>query len=199
MKDLAKWWLFNRKGNDWKDYKVEDGMKEAGLYDPANVKLTAVEMPPEIKGAPSLPAVPEILKLPADAKRGALAVTVCYTCHKIGKAGIEFGPELTSFGQQQPVEVIANAIANPSAEISHGFEGSEVKTKDGLTITGMVLSSGDPLIIKCMGGQVQTVPRDRVASVRKMGRSLMYDPPQLGLTAQAIADIVAYLKSGKIQ
>ena len=70
-----------------------------------------------------------------------MAITVCYTCHKIGKAGIDFGPELTSFGPQQPTEVIANAIANPSAEISHGFEGSEVKTKqDGLTITGMKLS-----------------------------------------------------------
>jgi len=199
LKDLATWWLFNRKGNDWKDYQVEDGMKAAGLYDPANVKLTAVEMPPAIKDAPPLPEVAEILKLPADPKRGAIAVTVCYTCHKIGKVGIEFGPELTAFGQQQPAEVIANAIANPSAEISHGFEGSEVKTKDGLTITGMVLSSGDPLIIKCMGGVVQTVPRDRIASVKKMDRSLMYDPPQLGLTGQAIADIVAYLKSGKIQ
>ncbi len=70
-----------------------------------------------------------------------------------------------------------------------------MKTKDGLTITGMVLSSGDPLIIKCMGGLVQTVPQARIESVTKMTRSLMYDPAQLGLTAQTIADIVAYLKS----
>jgi len=199
MKDLATWWLFNRKGNDWKPYDVEGGMKAMGLYDPAKVQLTAVEMPPELKDAPALPAPAEIVRLPADPKRGLVAITVCYTCHKIGKAGIDFGPELTSFGQQQPAEVIANAIVNPSAEISHGFEGSEVKTKDGLTITGMVLSSGDPLIIKCMGGLVQTVPRERIASVTKMERSLMYQPQMLGLTAQSIADIVAYLKSGKVK
>ena len=63
----------------------------------------------------------------------------------------------------------------------------------------MVLSGGDPLIIKCMGGLVQTVPQAKIASVKKMERSLMYQPQQLGLTAQAIADIVAYLKSGQVK
>jgi hypothetical protein len=42
---------------------------------------------------------------------------------------------------------------------------------------------------------VQTIPRERVASVTRMSKSLMYEPSQLGLTAQGIADIVAYLKS----
>ena len=197
--NLAKWWLFNRKGNDWMHYDVEAGMKALGLYDPDKVKLVAVEMPAVPKGAPKLPPVADILKLQGDAKRGQTAVALCQTCHKIGAAGVDFGPELTTFGQQQPAEVIVNAIANPSAEIAHGFEGSEVKTKDGLTITGMVLSSGDPLIIKCMGGLVQTVPRARIKSVTKMTRSLMYQPEQLGLNAQMIADIVAYLKSGSVQ
>jgi len=199
LKELAKWWLFNRKGNDWMHYDVEGGMKALGLYDPDKVKLVAVEMPAEPKDAPKLPPVADILKLKGDAKTGQTAVAVCYTCHKIGKAGVEFGPELTTFGKQQPTEVITNAIANPSADISHGFEGSEVKTKDGLIITGMVLSNSDPLIIKCMGGVVQTVPRSKIESVKKMEKSLMYAPTQLGLTPQAIADIVAYLKSGDVK
>jgi putative heme-binding domain-containing protein len=87
------------------------------------------------------------------------------------------------------------AIAEPSASISHGFEGSEIKTTDGLTITGIVLSAGDPVIIKCMGGTLQTVPKSRIASMKGMTTSLMYHPAQLGLTGQSIADIVAYLKS----
>ena len=199
MKELAKWWLFNRKGNDWMHYDVDAGMKTLGLYDPEKIKLVAVEMPAELKDAPKLPPVSDIVKLKGDPKAGQAAVAVCFTCHKVGKAGVDFGPDLTTFGQQQPTEVILNAIANPSAEISHGFEGSEVKTKDGLTITGMVLANGDPLLIKCMGGIVQAVPRDRIASVKKMDRSLMYAPAQLGLTAQTIADIVAYLKSGEVK
>ena len=128
MKELAKWWLLNRKGNDWQSYDVEGGMKALGLYDPAKVKLVAVEMPPELKGVPELPTGAEIAQLPGDAKRGQAAIAVCFTCHKVGKVGVEFGPDLSTFGKQQPSEVIANAIAHPSADISHGFEGSEIKT-----------------------------------------------------------------------
>ena len=195
LKDLAKWWLLNRKGNDWMHFDVDAGLKAFGIYDPENVKLTAVEMPPVPAGAPKLPPTAEIAQLKGDVARGQTAVAVCYTCHRIGNTGVDFGPNLSTFGKQQTTEVIIQAIATPSKDISHGFEGSEVKTTDGLTITGMVVSSGDPLIIKCMGAQVQTIPRSRVASVKPLGKSLMYEPSQLGLDAQKIADIVAYLKS----
>ncbi len=195
MKDLALWWLLNRKGNDWKSYDVDAGLKALGIYDPDKVKLTAIEMPPVPKDAAKLPPFAEIAKLKGDAKNGQNAIAVCYTCHRVGANGVDFGPDLSTFGKQQTTEILVQAIAEPSATISHGFEGSEVRTKDGLTITGMVLSSGDPLIIKCMGGLVQTVPKARIKSVTKMGKSLMYEPSQLGLTAQGIADIVAFLKS----
>ena len=195
MKDLALWWLLNRKGNDWHAFDVDAGMKALGIYDPDKVKLTAFEMPPVPKGAAKLPPFAEIAKLKGDPKNGQNAIAVCYTCHRVGANGVDFGPDLSTFGKQQTTEIIVQAIAEPSATISHGFEGSEVKTKNGITITGMVLSSGDPLIIKCMGGVVQTVPRKRIASVTKMTKSLMYEPSQLGLTAQGIADIVAYLKN----
>ncbi|MGB8167907.1 MAG: hypothetical protein WCF18_10480, partial [Chthoniobacteraceae bacterium] len=194
MPDLAVWWLLNRKGNDWKAYDVDSSMKALGVYDPDKVNLVAVEMPPVPDNAAPLPPVSEIAKLKGDAKHGQNAIAVCYTCHRVGTNGVDFGPDLSTFGKQQATEIILEAIAHPSATISHGYEGSEVKTKDGLTITGMILSSGDPLIIKCMGGRLQTVPQGRIASVTKMTKSLMYEPTQLGLTAQAIADIVAYLK-----
>ena len=195
MHDLAQWWLLNRKGNDWKPFDVEAGMKALGLYDPDKVKLVAVEMPPMPANAPKLPPVAEIMKLKGDPKKGQASVAVCYTCHRIGTNGAEFGPELTTFGRQQSSEIIVQAIAEPSASISHGFEGSEIKTTDGLTITGMVLSNDDPVIMKCMGGMIQTIPKARIKSVEPMKKSLMYQPQQLGLNAQTIADIVAYLKS----
>ncbi len=195
MKDLALWWLLNRKGNDWQHFDVEAGMKALGLYDPDKVKLIAVEMPAVPADAPKLPTFTEIAKLKGDAKNGQNAIAVCYMCHHVGTNGVDFGPDLSTFGKQQTTEILVQAITEPSATISHGFEGSEVMTREGLTITGMILSSGDPLIIKCMGGLVQTVPKARIKYVKKMTKSLMYEPSQLGLTPQGIADIVAYLKS----
>ena len=192
-KDLAKWWINNRKGNLWKSFDV-DGILKAMGQDPAKVQLVAVEMPAEPANAPKLPPTGEILKLKGDAERGKAAIATCYMCHKIGDTGVDYGPDLTSFGKQQPSEVIINAILNPSADISHGYEGSEIKTKDGITIVGMVLSEGDPVIVKCLGGQTQTIAKSRIASLKRLEKSLMYSPAQLGLNAQGIADMTAYLK-----
>ena len=116
------------------------------------MKLIAIEMPPVPKGAAKLPPFADIAKLAGDVKRGESALAVCDSCQRAGTNGVDCGPDLTSFGKPQTTEIIVQAIAEPSATISHGFEGSEGKTKDGLTVTGMVLSSGDPLISKCKQG-----------------------------------------------
>ena len=46
---------------------------------------------------------------------------------------------------------------------------------------------------------MQTLPRSRVKSEKKMERSLMMSAAMLGLNAQALADIVVYLKSDSIK
>jgi putative heme-binding domain-containing protein len=193
----AVWWLLNRKSNTWADFNLDKALKERGVYDPENAKLTAVEMPAPVVSPIPLSEPAEIAKLAGDEARGKAAVGVCYACHRIAGTGVEFGPELTEYGKQQTREAIIEAIAKPSASISHGYEGSIVKTKDGLTITGMAVASGDPVLMKCMGGVIQTIPRARIQSMGQMDRSLMYEPAMLGLTGQSIADVVAYLKSLK--
>jgi putative heme-binding domain-containing protein len=195
LKDQSLWWLKNRRGNLWKEYGIDQALMERGLVQVADVKLTAVEIPETPKGAPELPSVAEIARLAGDPGRGKTAVGVCYACHRIGSQGIEFGPDLTTFAKQQPAEVLIQAIAKPSHDISHGYEGSLLVSTDGVKIAGMVLSNADPVLIKCMGNVVQTIPRKRVSSLMPLGRSLMYDPAVLGLNAQAIADIAAYLRS----
>ena len=52
---------------------------------------------------------------------------------------------------------------DPSAEIAHGYEGTELRTKDGLTIQGILIKQGDPLMMRSMGGVTQIIPADRVA------------------------------------
>jgi putative membrane-bound dehydrogenase-like protein len=195
----AMWWLFNRKDNNWRDFNIADSMKQRGLYDPEKVQLAAVTMPEASKEASKLPPVAEILKLKGDVNRGKSAVIVCYTCHQIGSQGTEFGPDLTMFGKTQTRETIINSMIAPSAEISHGYEGSLVETKDGIIINGMVLSNGDPVIIKSMAGLVQTVPRSRVKSNKRLDVSLMFSADMLGLDAQTLADITAFLQSNEVK
>ena len=72
--------------------------------------------------------------------------------------------------------------------------GTEIKTKDGMTIQGMLIKEGDPLMMRSMGGITQIIPADRVAARRRMADSLMMSAAQLGLTAQDVADLVAFLR-----
>jgi putative membrane-bound dehydrogenase-like protein len=193
QKDLAQWWVNNRKGNLWKDHGI-DGILKAMGQDPDKVQLVAVAMPAELPNAPKL-ALDDVQKLKGDAARGKEAFASCYMCHKVGDTGAEYGPDLTTFGKQQPADVIINAISNPSGDISHGYEGTEITTKDGIVITGIVLSDADSVLIKCMGGSTQSVPKSRIAKMEPMKKSLMYPPANLGLDAQKIADITAWLKT----
>jgi len=197
---LAKdvlWWLNNRRGSLWKAVGLTQMMRDKGLLVEAKpVEVISPEPPPR---ASEFPKVEDVTALSGDAVRGSATVAVCYSCHKIGSQGVSFGPDLTSYGKTQPAEVVAKAILNPSADIAFNFDGSRVETTDGVQIDGIIVAKGDPTIIKCVGGLVQSIAEDKIKSVTRFERSLMAAPESFGLTAQSIADIIAYLKSGDIK
>ena len=65
-------------------------------------------------------------------------------------------------------------------------------------IHGLIISGSDPVIIKSTGGLTQMIPRGLIdGKPGNLNRSLMLSADQLGLTAQDVADIVAYMKQWK--
>jgi putative membrane-bound dehydrogenase-like protein len=194
MREPATVWLLNRMSNDWADHGLRPALKAAGIYDPDTVTLRDAVVPPPPADLPDLP-IAESVRLTGDAARGKNTVTRCLMCHAVGGTGAELGPALDGWGRGKSAEVIATALIRPSAEIAHGYEGIELKTKDGLTIQGVVIKEGDPVMMRSMGGITQIIPASRVASRRRMQQSLMMSAAQLGLTAQDVADIVAFLRS----
>jgi len=193
LREPATVWLLNRMSNDWADYNLKPDLKAAGIYDPEAVKLREVIVPPPPANLPEL-SIEGASLLVGDAARGKEATTRCLMCHAIGGVGADVGPALDGWGRGKSAAVIATALIQPSAEIAHGYEATELKTKDGLTIQGIVIKDGDPLMIRSMGGVTQIIPSDRVASRTRMPRSLMMSAAQLGLTAQDVADIAAFLR-----
>ena len=194
LRDLAKWWLGNRKSNLWKPFDVDSIVKARG-GDASAAKLVGSDLPAEPAGSKALASVEVIAALKGDVAKGKAGSAVCQACHKFDGKGIDFGPDLTTYAKQQSLETLVLNISQPSNNISHGFEGTRVVLDDGMVITGMVLSSGDPLMIKSMGGLVQSIPRNRVKEEKALDRSLMFTPAQMGLTEQGVADLAAYLRS----
>jgi putative heme-binding domain-containing protein len=70
----------------------------------------------------------------------------------------------------------------------------ELTLTDGRKLHGLVLSQGNPTIVQSTGGVTQLIPAARIQDRKRLGRSLMLSAKQLGLTAQQVADIVAYLR-----
>ena len=201
MKGEATAWLMRNLAGEWAKHDLAQGLKDQGIYDPDTIKVAAspVPEPPSDTGEPN---VNEILKLQGDASRGELiAATRCILCHQIDGKGVDYGPNLKGWAVTQEREAIIRAIAEPSAGIAHGFEGTELVLKDGGVIHGIAFNNSElwmkdalPLVIQSAGGLTQLVPKDRIEKKHPLKRSLMYDPATLGLSAQDIADITAWLQ-----
>lgn len=187
----ALWWLLNYKNSRWADAGVDAELKKRGLFDPDKVQISEVTVPE----APAARLdVTAIAKLRGNAKNGASAGAACQMCHRIQGQGTDYAPDLTGFASRQTRDVVINAIVNPSNDIAHGYDGSEITLTDGRKIHGLVLSGGNPLIVQSTGGVTQMIPASMVKERKRLGRSLMLSADQLGLTGQQVADIVAWLR-----
>ena len=119
-------------------------------------------------------------------------------CHQLDGNGPAYGPELKGWASRQSREALVRAIVNPSADIALGYEGVTLKLKAGGQIDGRLQSNNDPIVITSTGGITQLVPKERVQGGQtKMTRSLMMSGEQLGLSAQEVADIAAFLATYK--
>lgn len=187
----ALWWLLNYKDSRWAEAGVDAELKRRGLFDPDTVQISEVTVPE----APSATLqVADIVRLRGDARRGAIAAQACQMCHRINGQGTDYAPDLSGFASRQTREVVATAIVTPSNDIAHGYDGTEITLTDGRRIHGLVLSGGNPLIVQSTGGLTQMIPATLVKQRKRLGRSLMLSADQLGLSAQQVADIVAYLR-----
>ncbi|MBK1881931.1 HEAT repeat domain-containing protein [Luteolibacter pohnpeiensis] len=189
--DQAMWWLENRNDGEWASFHLKPKMEERGLI---KKQEPLVEVIVPAKPESTKFTAEEVVALKGDAAKGKIAAARCVMCHKIDGNGPDFGPDLKGFGSRQPPSVIAKAVITPSADISHGFDGTAIQLKDGRWIDGLIIAEGDPLTIRTQGGLTQKVNADQIAGRKPMDRSLMLNADQLGLSAQDLADIIEWLK-----
>ncbi len=196
LKGDATWWLLNRANNDWREFGVREQLASRGIFDPEKVEILEAIVPkPSPIPTVKYPAVGDLLAMTGNSANGKSVAQRCIMCHQIAGQGVNYGPPLDGWGKTQTREVIFQSIVEPSASIAHGFDGTELVTTDGKTIHGLVVSKGDPVMIRSMGGLTQMIPKNRIRSQKPLGRSLMMSAEQLGLSTQDLVDLVAYLKA----
>jgi putative membrane-bound dehydrogenase-like protein len=145
------------------------------------------------------PPLDQMLTMKGNAETG---ITVfknnCSVCHQVRGEGMDFGPKLSEIGSKLPREAQYISILHPDAGISFGYEGYEVKMKDGTTVAGIIASKTETdLQLKMPGGVVQNYKMAKVASMKKMDASMMPAGLADNMTTQELADLVEYLVSLK--
>jgi len=146
-----------------------------------------------------LPPMTELLAMNGDASKGITVFkTNCSVCHQVNGEGMDFGPKLSEIGSKLPKEGQYLAILHPDAGISFGYEGWEVKFKDGSTMTGIVSSKTETdLMMKFPGGVVQNYKTADVKSMKKMDSSMMPSGLTDAMSTQELVNLISYLDSLK--
>ncbi len=119
----------------------------------------------------------------------------CAACHTFAGTGGRVGPDLSGIGNQ-PADALLLHILVPDYEITPGFEAYTVQTGDGRTVVGRLQSeTATSLTITDGAGQAHSVLRSNVASLAAAAGSLMPATWHEVLSAQDLADLIAYLKT----
>jgi putative membrane-bound dehydrogenase-like protein len=145
------------------------------------------------------PTMNELASLKPDAAGGKKTfITFCSVCHMVANEGNDFGPKLTEIGSKYPKEGLLDNIIHPSDGISFGYEGWEIKMKDGSTVSGIVASkTATDVDIKFPGGAKQHLKMSDIVSMKEMKQSLMPEGLYQNMSNQDIANLLEYLESLK--
>jgi putative membrane-bound dehydrogenase-like protein len=157
---------------------------------------------PAALGGQSLPPLADLVKIKGDVARGKTitehAESSCVTCHRISDKGADFGPALTEIGSKLAKEALYDAIINPNAGVSMGFETSQIQTKDGTVAIGIVRSeTNEEVILVLPGGSTNSFAKKQIAKREKLATSLMPSGLNQALSQQDLVDMVEYLASLK--
>jgi len=115
---------------------------------PIGAQQTALDAALKAEGIDSLAAA---ARQEGDAARGAIVFyqphTTCAKCHVMDGAPNGLGPDLTALPQETSDRQLVESLLEPSKTIRKGFELTTVATRDGRTISGLVVGSNEGRIV----------------------------------------------------
>ena len=178
---------------------VEKTLKVLATSADPEVRKMALEQNSENNGNKKSYNIASLVKVRGSVESGKTAYTkFCFTCHKAGDVGIDFGPALTEIGDKLAREAMYLSIIEPNQAISFGFEGYSVKTKTGLTLIGYITSeSANELVMKVPGGVTVTTNKSDIISKVPINGSLMPEGLVASMSKQELVDLVEYLMTLK--
>lgn len=122
----------------------------------------------------------------------------CSKCHRVGNRGGMVGPELTKIGAKLTPAQIFEALADPSRIIESKYQSHLIVLAEGKVISGLITEeTPTQLTLVDPQGETLKIAIDDIEARRPDTKSIMPAGTLNGLTAQQVADLLAYLSSLK--
>jgi putative membrane-bound dehydrogenase-like protein len=119
----------------------------------------------------------------------------CGICHRLQEIGKEIGADLAAL-KDRSTDALLTAVLDPNRAIESRFLVYTVATKDGLQQSGMLKSeTGGSLTLIGSDGKELTVARADIEELVASKRSLMPEGLEKDLSAQDLADVLAFVQS----
>ncbi len=134
--------------------------------------------------------------LRGDAVQGAQVFSSqCAACHTFAGEGGTLGPDVSGIHNQPPDAILLHVLV-PDFEITPGYEGYVVETRDGRTLVGRLVSEApNSITLRDLSSREHVILRTQLVSVAVSRTSLMPAGIDQALSAQDLANLIQYLKS----
>ena len=156
-----------------------------------------------IKRLGSIVQPQQILSLTGNPQRGRQVFfettgVACKNCHRIQKDGKQVGPDLTTIGKKLRRVQLLESILEPSKQVDPKFVTYLAETVEGRIFTGLLVQKDDDEVtLRDAEDKVRRIPAKSIEQLVPQQRSLMPDLLVRDMTAQQVADLLAYLGSLK--
>lgn len=119
----------------------------------------------------------------------------CATCHQAEGTGHNVGPNLATVAGRSAEDLLIH-ILDPNREVAPTYQNYTVATDDGRVLTGIITDeSANALTLRRAEGVEEVITRSRIDQVSATGQSLMPEGLERLIDPQAMADLIAYIRS----
>ena len=143
----------------------------------------------------------QLLRLRGDAERGRQmfresSTVVCRSCHVAEGRGVVLGPALDKVGEKLTRARLLENILQPSKEVAPEYATQVLQTRDGQLYVGIIAVRTDEVVVlRGTENLVVRVPTADVARLIPQQQSLMPELLLKDMTAEQVADLLAYLET----
>ncbi|MBM4000419.1 MAG: c-type cytochrome [Planctomycetes bacterium] len=118
----------------------------------------------------------------------------CANCHRVGNEGQDVGPDLSAIGGKLDRRQLLDSILEPSKAIDPAYLAYVAELSDGRIVTGRLVSKDErEVVLKTARNEELRFPSGQVDQITAQVQSLMPELLLRDLTAEQVADLLAFL------